>query len=138
MASKINFGHVLNAGCVAFDAIGSMKEGNGVVKSIAKAGVNYVINDAVAGLLGGPVMLGLAAVQIGKVGYDMAMDVGRQKADKVKNNVTGTGHMGGYFADNKNAATMRQRSLQAIGGAQAQTRNALGNEARKRASSVIY
>ena len=135
MASKISMGtHIFNGAFVALDAYSSIKEGNGVIKSVAKAGVNFAVNDIITGVIGGPATLGLVALQVGKMGYDVAMGVGREKAEKTKHNFTGTGRVGGYFQDNKNAATMRQRSLQAIGGMQAQTRNALGNEARRRAS----
>lgn len=139
MASKISMGtHLFNGAFVAFDAYSGIKEGNGVVKSVAKAGVNFAINDIAMGIVGGTAMLGVAAIQIGKIGYDVAMDIGKEKANKTKNNFTGTGHVGGYFRDNDNAATMRQRSLQAIGGMQSQTRNAMGSEARRRASSISY
>lgn len=139
MASKIGVGtHLFNGAFVAYDAYSNIKEGNGIVKSVAKAGVNFAINDAITGIVGGPAILGIAAIQIGAMGYEALMDNGREKAQKTKHNVTGTGHVGGYFNDNANAATMRQRSLQAIGGAQAQTRNAFGNEARRRASTISY
>lgn len=139
MASKIDVvTHLINGATVASDAYSNIKEGNGIVKSVAKAGVNFAINDAIMGIVGGTAMLGIAALQIGKIGYDALMENGREKAINTKHNVTGTGHVGGYFKDNANAATMRQRALQAIGGAQAQTRNAFGSEARRRASTISY
>ena len=139
MASKIGIGtHLFNGATVAFDAYSNIKEGNGIVKSVAKAGIDFAINDAIMGFIGGNAMLGIAALQIGKIGYDALMENGREKAINTKHNVTGTGHIGGYFKDNENAATMRQRALQAIGGAQAQTRNAFGSEARRRASTISY
>ena len=139
MASKIDVvTHLINGATVASDAYSNIKEGNGIVKSVAKAGIDFAINDAIMGFIGGNAMLGIAALQIGKIGYDALMENGREKAINIKHNVTGTGHIGGYFKDNENAATMRQRALQAIGGAQAQTRNAFGSEARRRASTISY
>lgn len=135
---KPGFGGALNAGFVAIDAVSNMSEGNGVVKSIAKAGVDFAINDAVMGFLGGPASIALMGAQIGKMGVDAVLSVGRDKVDKVKQNTNGLGKVGGAYNDNQYAATMRQRSLQAIGGSQGMTRNAFGNEARKRASSISY
>lgn len=138
MASKVSIGTIANVGFTALDVASNMSEGHGVISSVARAGLSFAINDIETAVLGTPIMLGLAAIQLGKIGADAAFAVGREKVQKVKHNTTGLGHVGGYFNDNQYGATMRQRSLTAIGGAQSQMRNALGNEARHRASTVAY
>lgn len=135
---KPGFGGILNGGFVAIDAVANMSEGNGVVKSIAKAGVDFAINDAVMGFLGGPASIALMGAQIGGTAVDAGLAIGRDKVNKTMHNTTGLGKVGGAYNDNQYAATMRQRSLQAIGGSQGMTRNAFGNEARRRASSISY
>lgn len=137
--SILSVGNAINGAFVGYDAISNIKEGKGVVKSIAKAGIDFAITDAMFAALGGPAGTALMVAQFGKMGLDLALASGKQKVENTKNNLTGTGRVGGYqFNDNEYSATMRQRSLNAIGGSQGITRNALGNEARKRASSISY
>lgn len=134
-----SLGNIINGISVGGDAISNMKEGKGVVKSVAKAGIDYVIQDAVFAALGGPAGLALMGTQFAKIGLDLTLALGKQNVENTKANITGIGKVGGYkYNDNEYSATMRQRSLDAIGGSQGITRNALGNEARKRASTISY
>ncbi len=147
MASKLSkipkphvgVGGLINAGFFAFDAVSNMREGKGVVKSVVDAGVSFAMNDAMFGLLGGPASFAIMGAELLGMGVDAAMTAGRNKAQAVQQRTTGFGKVGGYnFNDNQYSATMRQRALQSIGGSQGATRNAFGNEARKRASSISY
>lgn len=135
---KPGIGGVLNGAFVAVDAAMNMSEGQGVIKSIGKAAVDFAITDAVMGFIGGPASIALMAAQIGGVALDATLAAGRQKAMKTGRNFSGLGFTGGDYNDNKYAATMRQRSLQSMGGSQGMTRQTFGNEARRRASTISY
>ena len=130
---------LLNVGFTGLDAAGNMAEGQSVVGSIAKAAAGFAWQDIQMGMLGGPAATALMLADLGKMGVDMALANGREKAGKVKNATTGFGTMGnGSFADNNYSATMRQRALQDIGGTQGATRNILGSEARRRSGYINY
>lgn len=137
-AGKV-IGPALNYGLPAWGAYSDIKEGKGVVKSIAKAGVDWAVGDAVFGMLGmGPglvAMGGMLAVGMA----DAALTSGREDARNLKKKFTGTGRMGaGLQNDSEFAATMRQRQLQQMGGHQGIARQALGSEARRRAAGIRY
>lgn len=134
-----NLNMLANVAFTGMDAAGNMMDGQSVVGSIAKAAAGFAVQDAMMGLLGGPAATALMLADIGKMGVDMALANGREKAGKIRGATTGFGTMGnGSFADNKYSATMRQRALQEIGGAQGATRNILGSEARRRSAYTNY
>lgn len=135
---KPGFGGVINGAFIAVDAGMNIAEGQGVVKSVLKAGVDFAINDAIMGVVGIAPSMAFMGVQLAGAGVDAGLAIGREKAQKTRQNFTGIGKIGGDFNDNRYSATMRQRSMQSIGGNSGMVRNAMGNEARKRASSISY
>lgn len=136
MANLSVLGNVLFTG---IDAAGNMADGHSVVGSVAKAGANFLLQDAMMGMMGGPATWAMMGGQIGKMGVDMALANGREKTQDVKKSIGGFGQIGnGSFADNNYSATMRQRGIQEIGGAQGATRNILGSEARRRSAYISY
>lgn len=135
----MGIGGALNTAFLAFDTYSGIKEGKGVVKSVVDAGISFALNDAMFGLLGGPAAMTIMGAQLLGAGIDAGLQAGRAKAKGIEQRSNGFGKVGGYnYNDNQYSATMRQRSMQAIGGSQGITRNAFGNEARKRASSISY
>jgi hypothetical protein len=135
----VGMGGLMNIGFMAFDTISGVSEGKGVVKSVVDAGVSFALNDAMFGLLGGPATMAVMGAQLLGAGVDYGLKVGRDKAQAVQQRTTGFGKVGGGgYNDNQYSATMRQRAMQSIGGNQGMVRNAFGNEARKRASSISY
>jgi hypothetical protein len=136
MANLALLGNVLMTGV---GAAGDIIDGKSVVGSIAKAGADMLVQDAVMGLMGGPASWALMGADFVKMGADMALANGRQTTSKLKKTVGGFGTMGnGSFADNNYSATMRQRAMQEIGGAQGANRNILGSEARRRSAYINY
>lgn len=129
----------LNVGLPTIQAYGDIKEGKGVVRSVAKAGVDWAVGDAVMGFLGmGPGLALMAGAGV-VAGADAAIKAGQNNAMKSKRSFSGTGNMGaGLGNDSGYAATMRQRQLQQMGGHQGMARQALGSEARRRASNIRY
>ena len=131
-------GGIMSAFGVGLDIYSGVHDGQGIVKSVAKAGVNFVINDLITGAIGVPAMM---AIQFAPMIVDAAEAVGKMGREKAKHNMTAlsSGNVGGgYFKDNEYGATMRQKQLQAMGGDTAQIKNAFGNEARRRAMSISY
>lgn len=129
----------LNVGLPVIQAYGDIKEGKGVVKSVAKAGVDWAIGDAVMGMIGMGPGLALMASGIAVTAADMAIKSGQETARNTKKSISGTGVMGrGIGNDSEFAATMRQRQLQQMGGHQGIARQALGSEARRRSASIRY
>ena len=136
--SGISMGGVLlNVAFTAPGLISDIKSGEGVVKSVAKAGYEWVKADLQMALLGGPATFALMGAQLAKLGIDTGLQVGREKMQNSKKNMP-SGVIGRGFQDNEYAATMRQRSIQAMGGHQQMTRNAFGNEARRRSYMANY
>lgn len=136
MANLNVLGNVLFTGV---DAAGNMADGHSVVGSIAKAGANFLLQDAMMGMMGGPATWAMMGAQVGKMVIDGALAEGREKTQNVRKSIGGFGQMGnGSFADNNYSATMRQRGIQEIGGAQGATRNMLGSEARRRSGYINY
>ena len=136
--SGISMGGVLlNVAFTAPGLISDIKSGEGVVKSVAKAGYEWVKADLQMALLGGPATFALMGAQLAKLGIDTGLQVGREKMQNSKSNMP-SGVIGRGFRDNEYAATMRQRSVQAMGGHQQMTRNAFGNEARRRSYMANY
>lgn len=128
----------LDFGLSAAGAVVDIASGKGVVKSIGKGLVDYAIWDTVGALVGGPAMAIYAGVQVLGLGAGIAINVGKEKADKIHRVAPGYGKIGSGFTDNQQAFTMRQRGLQAMGGHQGMVNNALGSEARRRSSSIRY
>lgn len=132
-------GYAFTAGIPTVQAVSDIRKGNGVVKSIGKAGMDFAISDVMTGVIGFKAMLIKAGLDVGlEVGKSSVREL-QNKGRKVGRSINGTGRMGnGIFVDNEHAATMRQRSLEAIGGHQQIARNALGSEARRRAAHIRY
>lgn len=129
----------LNVGLPAWQAYGDIKDGNGVIKSVAKAGVDWAIGDAVMGMIGMGPGIALMAGTVAVAGADAAIKHGQETARNTKKSISGTGVMGrGLGNDSEFAATMRQRQLQQMGGHQGMARQALGSEARRRAAGIRY
>lgn len=133
------FGVALNVGVPTISAYGDIKEGKGVVKSVAKAGVDWAIGDAIFGLLGAGPGLAVMAGTVAYAATDAAIKAGQENARNAKHGWSGTGKMGqGLRNDSEYSATMRQRQLQQMGGHQGLARQALGSEARRRAAGINY
>lgn len=130
----------LTAAGPAVQAIGDVKKGKGIVPSLGKAALDFAVSDVVTGLLGfWPSMALSLGGSFAAAGVKAGIEAGQNKARKVGKLTSPAGQVGGgYFKDNEYAATMRQRSLEAIGGHQQMTRNALGSEARRRAAYINY
>lgn len=132
------FGKAAGAFGVAMDVYSGVHDGKGFVKSVASAGVSFVMNDILTSVIGMPAMM---AIQFAPMIADAAGAVGKMGREKAKHNMTAlsSGNVGGgYFQDNEYGATMRQRQLQAMGGDTGQIRSAFGNEARRRATNTNY
>ena len=127
---------------IALSRIGVVSDiasGKGVVKSIGAGVLDYAKWDIIGGIVGAPAMGVYMGAQLLTVGSQIALENGRANADKIHRNSPKPGVVGGYgFFDNENAYTMRQRSLNAIGGHQGIVNNALGSEARSRAYNIKY
>lgn len=128
----------LNVGISAVSVGVDIAEGKGVAKSIGVGALDFAKWEIISGLLGGPAMIGYTVATVGAAAIGAVVDNGRNKANKVNRSTTGTGRIGSGFSDNELSATMRQRGLEAIGGHQGITNNALGSEARRRASNIRY
>lgn len=128
----------LNVGLSVMSVGVDIGSGKGVAKSIGSGALDFAKWEIISGLLGNGPMLAYTAATIGFASANALIDNGREKANKVNRNVTGTGRVGGGFYDNDFSATMRQRGLEAIGGHQGIVNNALGSEARRRASNIRY
>lgn len=128
----------LGIGISAITVGTDIASGKGVVKSVGAGVYDFTKWEIISGLVGGPAMLAYTAYQIGDVAVSALIDNGREKTKKLSRNITGSGAVGGGFSDSDFAATMRQRGLEAIGGHQGITNNALGSEARRRASNIRY
>lgn len=115
-----------------------MASGKGVVKSVVGGAFEFLKWDIIGGIIGGPAMLANFGLQMGAMGMNLAVDAGREKTQRVARNNRGPGKIGGGFFDNQNAYTMRQRSLQAMGGHQGMVNSALGSEARRRSANINY
>lgn len=140
MSTKLNKAFLaLGALPNIYQAGSDISQGKGVVKSVAGAAAEFMFYDAFFGLVGGPAGWIMLGKDLAVGAFDIAKEVGREKAKGVKQNATGFGRIGNRgYSDNPYGATMRQRSLEANGGYQGMTRSVLGSEARRRASSVTY
>lgn len=120
-------------------AISDISKGKGVVKSIGGGLIDYAKMDIIGGIVGGPAMFANFAAQIGMLGVNVALENAKENTQTLKKNGPQIGRVGSRnFADNQTAYTMRQRSLEAIGGHSGMVYNALGSEARRRASNINY
>lgn len=119
-------------------AVSDIAQGKGVVKSVAKGAVSFGVDDVVSGLVGSKMMLAKFVFDIGRAGANAYIDHSKEKGNKVGRTGPNGANIGRGFVDNENSYTMRQRSLQAMGGHQAMARNALGSEARRRATGIRY
>lgn len=135
---KLFKGQKLNIGLTAFSVGSDIVEGKGVAKSIGAGAIDFAKWEIISGLVGGPAMFAYTAYQLGSAAIDISLEVGKEKTAKITKGVSGTGTVGRGFYDNDYTATMRQRSLEAIGGHQGIVNNALGSEARRRASNIRY
>lgn len=135
---KVASSQALNVGLSAVSVGADIAGGKGVVKSVASGALDFAKWEIISGLIGTPAMWAYTAYQVGSVATNALIENGRGKADKTNRNTTGTGKVGNGFYDNDYSATMRQRGLEAIGGHQGITNNALGSEARRRASNIRY
>lgn len=130
-------GKVLGGLSLGYSIYDNMKEGNGVIKSVAKGVFDFALFDIASGFLGIPTMM---ALQFAPMLADSGVALSKLGREKAKHNMSALskGNVGGYFNDNEYAATMRQRQLQTMGGNLAQTRQLFGNEARRRATNINY
>lgn len=121
-------GLAINGIMAGVDAVGRIKNGEGVVSSVAKAGINAVIADTVAGLMG-PVAMGvMMGGSIAVAGAQMAIENGRENIDRM-----GAAYGGAKYnkvVNSEAAATMRQRGMAMINQNGEATRSVLGSEAR--------
>lgn len=118
----------INGIFAGIDAVGRIQNGEGVVSSVAKAGVNAVIADTVAGLMG-PAAMGVMMVGgVAVAGAQMAIENGRENIDRM-----GAAYGGAKYnkvINSEAAATMRQRGMAMINQNGEATRSVLGSEAR--------
>ena len=151
--SGLNGGDVINGVMAISDFKNAREEGNGVVKSAAKAGISFAwgelfyggLNDAVtAGVKAGLKSVGIKESAAGILGMPITMGVmlapaaaqlagaNMQHTGQVKSNMyRQKGKLGsGYFNMTDTGYTMRQRSLNAIRSNGLNTQSVLGNEAR--------
>lgn len=124
--SRLNIG--LNVGFTGIDAISRIKEGEGVVSSVAKATATAVATDTVFGFLGAPVAFGLIGTQLATAGIGMVAEEAKDSSRRANRGLNG--RVGGGFYDSQNAYTMRQRSLQKMNTMDDRVRSTLGSEAR--------
>ena len=130
--------NVLDIGLSTIGVVTDISSGKGVVKSIGTGVLDYLKWDLIGGIVGGPAMLAYFGLQMGTLAGTLAVETGREKTRKVSRNIKGPGKVGTGFFDNQNAYTMRQRSLQAMGGHQGMVNSALGSEARRRSANINY
>ena len=147
--SGLNGGDVINGVMAISDFKNAREEGNGVVKSAAKAGISFAWGEFFYGGLGEAVTTGLKSVGVkesaaGLLGMPITMGVmlapaaaqlagaNMQHTGQVKSNMyRQKGKLGsGYFNMTDAGYTMRQRSLNAIRSNGLNTQSVLGNEAR--------
>lgn len=123
----------LNAISVGSDALGKIKDGKGIIPAVASAGAEFLISDALFGMLGGPAGLAMFGVQLASGAAQMAAAVGKRNYENM-NHATrygGGGRIGGQNVINSQAAyTMRQRGVQALQYNEQNARGMLGSEAR--------
>ena len=151
--SGLNGGDVINGVMAISDFKNAREEGNGIIKSAAKAGISFAwgeffyggLNDAVtAGVKAGLKSVGIKESAAGILGMPITMGVmlapaaaqlagaNMQHTGQVKSNMyRQKGKLGsGYFNMTDTGYTMRQRSLNAIRSNGLNTQSVLGNEAR--------
>lgn len=120
------------------NAYSNIKEGHGVLPSLAKAGVSTLASDIAFGMLGpvgqGAVLAGaltVGAVNFGiKVGQSNVKDLGGAISSPMMKNKTPI--------NSRNAVTMRQRGMAMINESGEATRSALGSEARAYFRNSMY
>lgn len=144
--SGLNAGDVMNGVFAVSEYKNAREEGDSVVKSVAKAGIDFAwgeffyggVNSAVeAGLGAFGIKSAFATTAIG-LGLSLAPAIGQiagvsmEQNTKVKANaMKQRGKLGsGYFDMSDSGYTMRQRSLNAIRQNGLNTQSVLGNEAR--------
>lgn len=137
-----NWGKVANATLMGIGpGIGiasDVSQGKGVIRSVAKGAIDFGVSDIVSGLVGTPAMLTYLGFQLAGLGYNAYKEHGQEKGRKVRRTIQDGAGVGAGFFDNEQAYTMRQRSLEAMGGHRGMVNNALGSEARRRASNIRY
>lgn len=118
-------GGLINIGFAAHDAYSNYKENprSGVLSAVGRAAINFAAAEMIPGYVGAQMLSGLAraAGEMAYHGYHNGPHMAMM--------------MGGAFGnvnpiDTANSATMRQRSLAALGQSRMNARNLLGSEAR--------
>lgn len=130
--------NVLDIGLSGIGVAVDISAGKGVVKSVGKGLIDYALYDTIGAIVGGPAMGVYMGAQLLGMAGTAVIENGKEKAKKVSRNAPGYGRVGGGFFDNEQSYTMRQRSLQAMGGHQGLVNNSLGSEARRRAANIRY
>lgn len=129
----------INAIGPGIDFYTNIKEGNGIVKSAAKAGYNFALQEAITGVLGVGPAIAINFASLAGTATDAFIQHGRQNAQTMRSKVSGSGRVGSGYVDTSTFTdTMRQRNLEQMGGHQAFARSALGSEGRRRSMMVNY
>lgn len=115
---------------IVMDATNRISNGEGVVSSVAKAGVSALAFDtlfALAGPYALPIMLGGTALA---VGGQLLHETTKQNAKNMGYAYMGNSARGSKVVNSEAAATMRQRGMAMINQNGEATRSVLGSEAR--------
>jgi hypothetical protein len=102
----------------------SREQGHGVGYSVGKAALEYAFYE----MLSGPMALAFLAKDVGLAALEVTNAIGRENT-RISSKAYKS-NFGGSFHSSQNAATMRQRGIQAIQNNGLNARSVLGSEAR--------
>lgn len=122
------------------DATSRIKNGEGVMPSIAKASGTALITDTIFGLMGPTAGLISIGGTVAVAATSMLIERGKNSANKYAVGLSSS-NMSNQLPNvinSKNATTMRQRGMSMINENGEVTRSALGNEARAYFRNNVY
>ena len=119
-------------------AYSNIKEGHGVLPSLAKAGVSTIASDVMFGMLGPAgqalVLGGTLAVGAANIG----IKIGQSNVKDLDKAISSPMMIGKTPINSKSAVTMRQRGMAIINESGEATRSVLGSEARAYFRNSMY
>lgn len=116
----------------------NIKEGHGVLPSIAKAGVSTLASDIMYGMLGPAGQAVLIGGMLANAGANLAIKAGQSNLNDISGALSDPMMKGKTPINSKNAVTMRQRGMAMINQSGEATRSALGSEARAYFRNSMY
>ena len=120
------------------NAISSIKEGHGVLPSLAKAGVSTIASDMMFGMLGPAGQALLLTGTLATAGVNFGIKIGQSNAKDLGGAISGSGLLAKAPINSQSAVTMRRRGMAIINESGEATRSVLGSEARAYFRNSMY